>query len=314
MTSQILTKPLPYLALLIAHLIWGVNFVVAKITLGEFPVMSLAFLRFTLASILLLPFLLAFEKKQLKIKLEAAPKLFLVGLLMITVHISLFYEGLSRTTAIDASVLSMSVPIISVILGWLFLKEKIYWINLLGILLGFAGAITVLGLPLIFLGEFTPRGLMGNILIILASVSFVVGAIYAKNLLKTYHPLIVTAVGFLTGMATFLIPAILEYLANPGWASKVTILGILGLLYITILSSIVAFFLLTWALEKTDPIRVHLFQYLEPAVAATFAVPLLSERISYSFIVGTVLVVLGVYWGTLGREHHHYPHHKHHRS
>lgn len=314
MTSQILTKPLPYLALLIAHLIWGVNFVVAKITLGEFPVMSLAFLRFTLASILLLPFLLAFEKKQLKIKLEKAPKIFLVGLLMFTVHISLFYEGLSRSRAIDASVLSMSIPIISVILGWLFLREKIYWINLLGILLGFAGAMTVLGLPLIFLGEFSSQGLLGNILILASGLSFVVGAIYAKSLLKTYHPLIVTAVGFITGMITFLIPAILEYLANPAWINKISLLGVLGLLYIAILSSIVAFFLLTWALEKTDPIRVHLFQYLEPAVAATFAVPLLSERISYSFIVGTVLVVLGVYWGTLGREHHHYPHHKHHRS
>lgn len=314
MTSQILTKPLPYLALLIAHLIWGANFVVAKITLSEFPVMSLAFLRFTFASILLIPFLLTFEKKQLKLKLEHSPKLFLVGLLIVTVNIALFYEGIKRTTAIDASVLSMSIPIISVILGWVFLKEKIYWINFLGILLGFFGAITILGLPLIFLGQFEKDGLFGNLLIILSCISFVIGAFIAKKLLKTYHPLIITGVCFLTGMATFLIPAVLEYLGDPNWTNKVSVLGILGLLYITILSSIVAFFLLSWALKRTDAIRVHLFQYIEPAIAATFAVPLLGERISYSFIVGTCLVVLGVYWGTLGREHHQHPHHKHHRT
>ena len=50
MTSQILKKPIPYLALILAHLIWGINFIVAKITLQEFPPMSLAFLRFALAS------------------------------------------------------------------------------------------------------------------------------------------------------------------------------------------------------------------------------------------------------------------------
>jgi len=58
MSSQILSKPLPYIALIIAHLIWGANFVVAKVTLEEFPPMSLAFLRFSIASLLLIPFLL----------------------------------------------------------------------------------------------------------------------------------------------------------------------------------------------------------------------------------------------------------------
>ena len=63
MTSQLWTKPLPYLALLAAHLIWAVNFVVAKVTLQEMPSMSLAFLRFFFAVILIAPFFFNSQQK-----------------------------------------------------------------------------------------------------------------------------------------------------------------------------------------------------------------------------------------------------------
>ncbi|MCL4365991.1 DMT family transporter, partial [Patescibacteria group bacterium] len=72
MSSQILKKPIPYLVLLFAHLIWGANFVVAKVTLQEFPPMSLAFLRFAFASLLLAPFFLA-ETKKVKIDKKDLP-------------------------------------------------------------------------------------------------------------------------------------------------------------------------------------------------------------------------------------------------
>lgn len=314
MKFKFFSTSLPILALIIAHFIWGINFVVAKIALQEFPVMTLAFLRFSLASLLIVPFLLVFEKKQLTIKLDHLPKLFLGSLLMITLNIAFFYEGLTRTSAIDASVLSMSIPIISVIGGWWFLKEKIYWMNFLGIILGLVGSVIILGLPLFFVGSANPSVLIGNLLILLACVFFVIGAIIFKQLLYKYHPLVISAIAFLVGSITFLIPAALEYINNPGWVNNISILGILSLLFITVLSSICAFFLMNWGLEKTGVIKANLFHYIEPAIAATFAVQFLGERISYSFIVGTILVVLGVYWGTLGKSHHHHSMHKHHRS
>src|SRR3990167_7897815 len=99
MSSQILSKPLPYLALLIAHLIWGANFVVVKITLQEFPPMSLAFLRFSFASLFLAPFFLA-ETKKVKINKKDLPKLITIGILIVALNITFFFEGIKRTTAI----------------------------------------------------------------------------------------------------------------------------------------------------------------------------------------------------------------------
>lgn len=305
---------LPFLAIFIAHLIWGANFVVVKLALNEFPVMSLAFLRFALAIFLIIPFLFKIKIDQAKIKLEDIPKLLFVGFLLTTVNITLFFEGLQRTEAIDASVLHLLIPVLSLLTGWWFLKEKVYWINIVGIFFGLLGALSIVGLPVILNGSFASANLTGNMLTILSCVTYIIGALFMKGLLKKYDPIVLNVFIFAVGAATFIFPAYLDYVNNPGWVQNISIVGFMSLVYITLLSTITAFFLMTWGFKRVSMTHANLFQYIQPAVAATLAVPLLGERISYSFIVGTCLVVLGVYWGTLGKQEHHHISHRHHKS
>ena len=302
----------PYLALLTAHLVWGVNFVAAKLTLTEIPAMSLAFSRFFIALLLLLPFLWV-ERKKIKVKLADLPLLFIAGSLTITLSITLFYAGISRTTATDASVLSLNVPILSVLIGWWILKEKVYIINLVGIVFALVGAILVIGLPSILVSgkPLSSERLVGDLLIVLGGLSWVAGAILTKKLLKEYSSLSLTAILFLVGTVSFSYPALREYLADPQWIYKVTYIGFTGLAYIVVASSIAAFFLYEWGLHKAGIIKANLFQYIEPLIATTLAVFILSEDISYSFIIGSILIGLGVYWGTIGKKFHH--HHRAHR-
>lgn len=276
--------------------------------------MSLGFLRYGIASLLIIPFLLSLEPKDKKIKLEHLPQLVLGGLLIAAINIAFFYLGLQRTTAIDASVLELTIPILSVIGGWWFLKEKIYAANLFGIVISLLGALSIIGIPLLFFGNFSTKQLTGNLLIIGSAITFVTGTMILKKMLKIYKPIVITAVTFLVATVAFAIPALMEYLNNPNWVLGVSILGIFGLIYITVLSSICAYFLILWGLTKIPISHANLIQYIEPAIAASLAVPLLGERISFSFIIGTCLIVLGVYWGTLGKEGHHHSNHKHHRS
>ena len=311
MSSQIFKSPIPYIALILAHLIWGATFVVAKITLQEFPPSSLAFLRFSLACLLLAPFLWA-QRKKISIKKEDLPKLLAIGIFIITLNITFFFEGITRTTAINAAALTMIIPISSVLLGWLYLKEKIYLINLFGVLMGFMGALVIIGLPQIISGTYSSEVVLGNVLIILAALSFVLGAVFSEQMLKKYSTLTITAIAFLTGAVTFFIPAASEYIQNPIWPENITELGILGLLYMTMLSSISAYFLFEWGLARTNLIRADLLQYIEPFVATLLAATILAERVSASFLIGAFLIAIGVYLGTLAKEIHH-RHHKPHR-
>ena len=272
--------------------------------------MTLAFLRFSLASLFLAPFFLV-QTKKIKINKIDLPKLIAVGVFSITLNISLFFEGIKRTSAIDASVLSLIIPILSVLAGWWFLKEKVYLVNLFGIGLGLLGTLTIIGIPQFITGSFSPQIMIGNILILLAAISWVTGAIISKKVLNKYSSLVVTAIGFLVGSVSMIIPAGFEYIKNPGWVNDITILGLLGLTFITLLSSISAYFLFEWGLSKTSVIMSDLFQYLETIVAATLAVFILNEQISISFIAGALFIVLGAYLGTLSKEIHHRLHKAH---
>jgi len=313
MSSNILKSPWPYVALFLAHAIWGANFVVAKVTLQEFPIYSLAFLRFALAVLLLLPFFIIHSKKAVKIKLKDLPKFVAVGIFMVTLNIALFYIGIEKTTATQAATLTLLIPILAVLAGWWFLKEKVFFVNLLGIGLSLLGGLFIIGLPQIFLGNFQEQAFLGNVLIILSAISWVIGAIFSRELLRNYPSLTVTTVAFTVGIITFFVPALLEYLKNPGWPSQVSALGIMGLLYITLLSSISAYFLFEWGLAKTSVTIADLFQYIEPVVAVGVAILVLGELLTFSMVVGIVIIALGVYWGTFARTEGVHLHPKTHR-
>ena len=77
-----------------------------------------------------------------------------------------------------------------------------------------------------------------------------------------------------------------------------------------LLSSISAYFLFEWGLSKTSVGTADLLQYIEPFVATFFAITILGEVLSPTFLGGAALIAVGVYLGTLAKE----AHHRHHRA
>lgn len=342
MGSGILKTKWPYIALILAHSIWGVNFIIVKLALVEFPPMSLAFFRFLIATILLIPFIIISDeapwtnirrvlpfipnlkmlKKTSTDNLEGKTakyidkkdlfRIILVAVFMVGLNIALFFLGMEKTNVISASVLTLIIPITSVIVGWTILREKIYVVNFFGVLAGLLGAIAVLGLPLVPINAGFPVGMtIGNILIILSSLSWVAGAVLSKKLLKKYSTLTLTFMVFAIGTLIFLIPTLNEYFRDPSWISRISFLGIFTLLYTAIASSIAAYFLFQWGMDQVGVAKADLFQFLEPLIAITLGVLVLGDQLRFSFIIGVVLIILGVYWSTLGKDSLRHP--KYHR-
>lgn len=335
MSPEILKKTWPYMAIILAHSIWGINFAVAKLTLQEIPPMTLAFLRFALASLLLLPFLIIANeapwtnlrkilpflpknnktdhsftdqgegKTQNLVDLKDLPKIIAVAVLSVTLTISFFLMGIEKTTIASASILSLIIPVASVIVGWTILREKVYVVNIFGVLAGLVGAITVLGIPLISIGAgLSSETMVGNVLIILSALTWVTGALFSKQLLQKYSTLTITSMIFFIGAVTFAVPAINEYIQNPSWIQNVTPFGIFGIFFMTLASSISAFFLFEWGMDQIGIIKADLFQYLEPLIAISLGIILLGEQLRFSYVIGSILIALGVYWSTLAKTHH----------
>ncbi|MBI2036644.1 DMT family transporter [Candidatus Microgenomates bacterium] len=296
-------RQLAFLALILASIIWGASAAVMKITLFTVPPFSLALIRFGAAALLFLPLVW----KNLIIKKEDLPAFLLLGLIGFTVHIPLFLFGLKLTTALNAGIIVSSVPLFTLLLASIFLKEKIKINLVLGIILGIAGVGIIIGKDAFATGvKLSP---FGDMLILTAMLLFVFYEILSKKLFRKYSVFVVTFYSFVIGAVTFIPFAIFEFAQNPNWINNVSQASFWGIIYGIFLSSFAAYSLWQWGLSKLSANRVGFFFYLDPVVATIVAVILLSEVVTGPFIIGSLLIFAGLFIAE-GRLPYHHPIHQ----
>lgn len=279
-------KKLALLSLGIASVIWGINSPIMKLALLVTPVFLLAFLRFFIASFLMLA-----TKPNLSLAKRDIPLVILCSLCGVTLNIVFFFYGLTLSTALNAGILIASIPIFTLIAASLFLKEKLRLNFILAAVLGAIGILIIIFEPLVN-GEFSSN-LIGNILLLLSALSWVGYEIISKKLFKTYSAATITYYSFLIGGLTFLPFAFTSFsdlpyiLADPNF--------LLGVLYGVIFTSTLGYFLWQWGLSNMDASRVGFFFYLDPIVGTVASILLLGETITAFFLFGTFFIFSGLY-------------------
>lgn len=284
-------------ALLISSLIWGATSPIMKWTLASVPLFSLAFIRFFLATIFISPFVI----KHAKIKKQDLPEIILAAFLGITLNVSLFFLGLKFTFAVNAALVAATVPIFTLAAANIFLKEKLTNKLIFSAILAVFGLLLILGPPTIALGI---SHLIGGLLLIVSSLSWVGYEIISKKLFKKYSPKTITFYSFLIGSATFFPIAIFELFKSPGWITNLTLPGLVGILYGAIFASTIAYFCWQYGLSKLTATAASFFFYLDPVTGVIVSVLLLKERITPTFVVGAILVILAVFWAEHKRKAH----------
>ncbi|OGH38052.1 MAG: hypothetical protein A2905_05110 [Candidatus Levybacteria bacterium RIFCSPLOWO2_01_FULL_36_10] len=278
-----------YLALITASLIWGATGPVMKLTLETVPIFMLAFIRFSVASLLLFPFV----KNRLHIEKKHVRSLLFSALLGVTLNIGFFFLGLRLTSALNAGILIASTPIFTFAFAHFLLKEKIRINFILGAILGITGVSIIIGRDVL------QRGLglspLGDFLIILSVLSFVGFETASKKLFKIYSPLVITFYSFLIGAITFLPFAFWQNIADSSWMGKLSQPVVFGIIFGILLSSLSAYSLWEWGLSKVSESRVGFFLYLNPISSTLTAVLLLSERITPVFLLGSVFIFTGLF-------------------
>ncbi len=285
-----------YLLLTLTAAIWGVAGPVIKATLSFIPPFTFLFWRFLLASIIFLPFFIWLarkEKETLKTLLPIVP----IGFLGIPLCLAFVFLGFERTTALDGTVLAALAPIFIVLAGVFFLKEKVTKLEALGLTVAIAGSVVMVSQPLLEGGGFARNNLLGNIFIILSDIVWAGYVVASKKEFKKHSPFIITSVSFFTGLVVIFPFALLE--KGPqifNFQFSILNSGALwGLLYMVILSSVVAYFAFELGLKLIEASEATLFAYLQPIFAAPIAVFWLGEKITPPFLMGAAIIALGVF-------------------
>lgn len=260
-------------------LIWGLNFVVAKWGLTEFPPIFMIGLRFAAVAILLLPFVKMPRGKMLQILLLS----FTLGCL----HFSLMFTGL---TGVDASAAAIAIQIqvpFAALLAAIFLKDKLGWRRAAGMALAFAGVVIMAGEPRL------SGNLLPLLIVILASFMWAVANIQIKQLGAIDGFALNAFLGLFAAPQLFLVSAVLEHgqlqaLRDADW------LGWSSLAYMAVMVTIISY-AVWFRLMRRYPVNQAMpFTLLVPVFGVISAALLLHEPLSIRVILGGVATTAGV--------------------
>lgn len=279
----------PVLLALVGNLLLASGtFLVAKFALLEIPVIDLATARFVLAAGFLL--ILTFLSGNMRRVDRADYKgLFLLGLICVPLNQGLFLWGLSYTTPTHGALLYSTVPIFVFLLAHFYLKEPFKWLKITGIGLAFAGVTCIMlekGL------KFETRYLFGDLLILLAVITWALYTVLGKPYLNKYGPPFLTFAAIAIGTVVFLPFGIIPTLQYD-W-SAVSTKALLSLAYVAFLTSGIAYILWYYALSKLEASRVAVVNNFQPVVTALLSFAFYGERFSLEFVIAGLVVLIGV--------------------
>lgn len=202
-----------------------------------------------------------------------------------------FFYGLSLTSPIDASIVVTMLPIATMILAALFLKEPVTQMKIIGVLVGASGAL------LIVLNSAPEQGgngnMMGNLIVFLGVISFGIYLTVFKNLISRYHPVTVMKWMFLWATLTglpFCYTALTEInvslLTTDVW---------LSVAYVIVMATFMGYLLIPIGQKTLRPTTLSMYNYVQPVVASLVAVLAGIDQFGFQQALAGLLVFSGVY-------------------
>lgn len=278
------------ICLSLAASIWGGMYVVSKYVLDFIPPLTLVWLRFIIAFVVLYGILKLAEKKQKK-KVTLRKKDWLlfawIGFIGYFISITCQFIGTKLSDAHTGSLVTSATPAFMVIFAALILKEKLTARRLLSTIIATIGVIIVIGWD-IEIGSY----FIGTIILVGAAITWALLSIYVKIASIQFSSLVITTYAIFFSL--FFITPFMIWELQAASIGTVNTYVILGVLYLGIVSTAGAFFLWNKGLELLDASIGSLFFFFQPIVGSLLGWLLLNETLNSNFFIGGILIICSV--------------------
>src|SRR2546421_4150220 len=258
-----------------------------KIALTALPSTGLVAVRVLGASIAFLILQRTLGRRR-KIEKKDYARLIIYSLLGVVLNQFLFVKGLSLTTAINATLLGTTIPVFTLLVSLSLGYDRLSFRKALGIALAAAGVIYLLYPE----RSFTSNTALGNLLIVLNSLSYGAYIAVSKDMIKRYGALNVLAWIFIFGcIATLPIGGYALYGTD---LNQVGMSVWLAIIYIVLVPTVGAYYLNAWALARVEPSTVAVYIYPQPLIAFALAPLILNEKWNSRTGFASLLILSGV--------------------
>lgn len=280
-----------YLKLTLTALFWGGTFIAGRAIAREVEPFSGSFLRFLIASVLLLILTVRVEGRLPAIKRGQLLPLALLGATGIFAYNILFFLGMRSVEAGRAALIVATNPIVITIFAVIFLRERLSPSRLAGVFLSITGAGVVIsrGNPLLF----TTQAGLGELLIFGCVLSWVAYSLIGRQVMRDLSPLAAVTYSSLLGTLALLPGALWEGL--PASIPHYTLGQWSALLYLAIFGTVIGFLWYYEGIKKIGPSRAAVFINLVPVSAVFLSWLILGEPLSLPLFLGAALVITGAY-------------------
>ena len=278
--------------LVCATLFWAGNFNIGKFAFIEnIPPFSLAFLRWLLVWIILIPFTYKEIYNLKKTIFKNFKLLFLLGMSSVFLYSALTYKALNYTQVINASLFNTAVPATIILVCFLLKIEKTNIFQLSGLListLGILAIVTKLDLNILLSLNFNK----GDLFMIIAIVSWGIYSAFLKK--RNFEISLLALVQIICTFGLFLLaPAFLIEL-NQGYSININLNLIYILLFVAIFPSIGSYYCWASAVSIIGANRAGIFLSLIPLFSSIFAIIFFDENFLFFHLIGTILIILGL--------------------
>jgi drug/metabolite transporter (DMT)-like permease len=281
----------PYLLLSISALFWAGNAIVGRLAAGHIPPVTLSFLRWSLAFLLVLPLAWKHLARDWPTIRAALGIMILLSVTGIAGFTALQYWSLEHTTALNTLLLQSALPLFVAVWSLILFGVRLTLAQAIGVAVSLTGVLVIL-----LHGDLTAlTGIAFNKGDIIFTVALVIFGFYSVLTLKRPKIHGLSFVGFTFGCgAACLVPLlVVELLSRP--VMQLNMANLLSMLYVAVFPSAVAYVCFNRGVQLIGANRAAPFFHVVPVFGSVMAIVFLGERPQLFHVVGFALVLTGVF-------------------
>lgn len=264
--------------------VWASAFTSARIIVTNAPPLTVSALRFLVAGLITLAIARAMQQS---FRLTAAQwRLTIVfGICQNALYLGLNFVAMQTVEASLAAIIAASLPLWVAFAGWLFLRETVRPMAIIGLFAGLAGVFLIMGSRLS--AGVDPFGVT---LCLIAALALATATLALRGASAGGNVLVVVGYQMLIGSAALWVPA----LALETWVFNWTPAVIAAFLYTIFVPGIFATILWFWLVRRIGTVRAATFHFLTPFFGVAVAALLLGETFGLLDVLGVAIITLAI--------------------
>jgi drug/metabolite transporter (DMT)-like permease len=276
-------------ALVAIQVLFGVNYVVSKVVVKEFPPLVWASARIAISTLIMAAVAILSKRPHPPWSRSFFIPMIGFALLGTVINQAAFLVGLHHTTSSNSAVLNTLIPVFTLLIVTLRGQEAFTPKRLIGFVFAFAGVLAIRKVEDISFGNAT---YIGDLLTILNCFSYALFLSFSKKFLQKYDPIWATTWLFVYGTIGLTILAIPDWMRFQMPVMTPQLTG--SAIYAVIGATLMTYFLSFWALRHAKSSQVALFIYLQPIIASFIGWSWMGDVITARTLISSALIFCGL--------------------